>query len=187
MPQFAHYIISRPRVVNDSLWSFIVEDFQTLYDHMKDTLGGSAGEGKPTIDINEDVILFNGIGDKACEDFRFRKIDHDRPFYIKTGKLPYDLAVQVGLLILKRYLPDLRIETQGTKEDWEIASHMFEALYDQETPSQLFKQEAHLLEVSAQIKDLSEEERKTLIYELKTLLIKRSDKFFIRLNGVDIE
>lgn len=184
---FAHYIIKRPRAIDDGTWSLIITYFLQIQEHLQNILGGSAGEGKPVINREDDFILFNGIGDKACEDFRFRKIDHDRPFYIKTNKLPYDLAVQVGLIVLKKFLGEEFIfETQGGVEDWAEAIAMFKVIFD-EDPPQLYRKQGFKLKVNAFIKDMTIKNKESFIHELKTLLDKHSEVRFITIDGEDID
>ena len=187
MAQFAHYIIKRPISISDGDWSLIITDFLILQEHLQGILGGSAGEGKPVINRKDDFILFNGKGDQACEDFKFAKAAKDQPFYIKTGKMPYDLAVQVSLLILKKFLKsDFKFETQGTSEDWAEAIAMFKVVFDQDPP-QLFEFQGDLLTLTAELRDMTGKNQEAFLLGLKELLGKHSNQYFLRLNGKDVD
>ncbi len=86
-------------------------------------LGDEQGEGLPV--FSDDEIAFNGAGDNCCEPFVFRRTDaphqgRKRAFsFCKTERLPYDLCVQVALIVLKHHLGgEIIVVSDGQDDDW---------------------------------------------------------------------
>ena len=106
-------------------FSNAVADCRKILALLDVSLAGSEGIGAPV--LNDDEIIFNGSADTGmCEPFKFRRIQKPRLGknvvfeYCKTEHMPYDLAVQCCLVILKFHLGDLIIiSSDGKEEDWD--------------------------------------------------------------------
>ena len=89
-------------------------------------LAGFEGTGKPVFD--EEHIVFNGTQGQQCEPFEIARVEFDRRGrrevrgFCKTEHLPYDLAVQAALVVLKQHLGALiTVGSDGKDEDWAAA------------------------------------------------------------------
>lgn len=102
-----------------------VRDCQKVLPQIGITLAGFEGTGSPVFE--DDVIVFNGAGG-ACEPFEIHQTEFDRRgrkivwSFCKTEHLPYDLCVQVVLIVMKHHLGDAIVVTSdGTDNDWATA------------------------------------------------------------------
>ncbi len=101
-------------------------------------LAGWDGAGAPTIEDRE--IAFNGVSPNDYETFLLVSdpgayINTERGLFgfCKTGRRPYDLAVQVALLLLKWHSEAIapgavRLASDGDLADWDRACRMVEGL-----------------------------------------------------------
>ncbi len=80
--------------------------------------------------VTLDCVLFNGAGGLSCEDFVFPRIQvprrqrpNGRAFsYCKTEHMPYDICVQIALIVLKHHLGSMiTISSDADAEDWQKA------------------------------------------------------------------
>ena len=106
-----------------------VSDCKKIIELLDISLAGPDGSGQPV--FANDEIVFNGVASSNCEPFVFRRMQPPRPGrnivleYCKTEHLPYDLAVQCCLVILKYRLNDLiMITSDGSEEDWSQAKQV---------------------------------------------------------------
>ncbi|MEI7835659.1 MAG: hypothetical protein WCK05_04515 [Planctomycetota bacterium] len=80
------------------------------------------------------VVLDKGVQDAQrfprarCEPFRVHRCEKDRHgrattwSFCKTGRAPYDLCVQVALIVLRHHLGDLfTVGSDGCDGDWQQA------------------------------------------------------------------
>lgn len=78
---------------------------------------------------DEDAIWFNGVGDDEFETFVFARSftpqswqepDGEERYYdfCKTARKPYDLAVQVALIIIKHHLPNISVSSDDALSGW---------------------------------------------------------------------
>ncbi|MER3448005.1 MAG: hypothetical protein C4291_14780, partial [Candidatus Dadabacteria bacterium] len=85
------------------------------------------GGGEPVLE--EEMIAFNGCFPKDCESFVL-SVD-EREGFCKTDRLPYDLAVQVALILLKFHGEEagheVRLDSDGNLMDWQKACALVEA------------------------------------------------------------
>lgn len=169
MKDFSHYIIKRPKVINQSTFDQIAGDISILIASSSIAVAGYHGEGDRI--INSELILFNGSGDNACEDFQLKRIVDDSSMNaIKTMALPYDILVQASLLVLKYYLGDqVEITTDGNFEDWRAAIGYVRYHLDIDIP-QMFPEQLKTLKVTADLVDMSDYKRDKLEKELRELL-----------------
>ena len=107
-----------------------VADCRTILSAIYIQLGDAESENSPV--LTDDEIVFNGVP-HGCEPFVFRRIQYPRPGrngvfeYCKTEHLPYDLAVQCCLIVLKHHLGDaIQISSDGKDADWKEASERCE-------------------------------------------------------------
>lgn len=118
----------RVREIELDVYFKILTDFKRLLPVLTEEgvrLAGSGGTGDPIID--EDNILFNGVGAERYEDFVFPRIlrlwdesdENDQYFqFCKTSAYPYDQAVIAFLLIAKHHLKqDIAVQSDvGAKK-----------------------------------------------------------------------
>jgi len=92
-------------------------------------LGGFDGSGNPV--FSEEHIVFNGAKGSGCEPFEIARVEFDRRgrdkvlAFCKTEKTPYDICVQVSLVIFKHHLGDaIGVSSDGTDENWQEAKNI---------------------------------------------------------------
>ena len=92
-------------------------------------LAGANGTKKPF--FRSDAIVFNGVGENAHETFavRLEEADHGdgRPAFsfCKTEHKPYDLAVQVVLIVFQHHLgKQFGVSSDGDDAEWETARRL---------------------------------------------------------------
>jgi hypothetical protein len=90
------------------------------------SLGGFDGTENPV--FSEEHIVFNGAEGNGCEPFEIARVEFDRRgrdkvlSSCKTEQTPYDICVQVSLVILKHHLGDaICVGSDGADTDWEEA------------------------------------------------------------------
>jgi hypothetical protein len=99
------------------------EDCSRLLGQMTISLSGPDGTGQPV--FRPDAIAFNGTKPLNCEPFEIHQVEFDRHgrrvvrSFCKTEHLPYDLCVQLALIVLKHQLANtLTVQSDGTDDDW---------------------------------------------------------------------
>ena len=92
-------------------------------------LAGFDGTGQPVLE--ENAIVFNGVGKAACEPFEIHQTEFDRQgravfwAFCKTEHQPYDLCVQVALVILKHHVGEaIAVGSDGKDDDWTQARRL---------------------------------------------------------------
>ena len=87
-------------------------------------LGGKDGTGKAI--FRADLIEFNGRKPNDFETFAVERVvtardGEPRVFeFCKTRQMPYDLAVQAALIVLKHHLgDDISVSSDGDDADWQ--------------------------------------------------------------------
>lgn len=171
MKDFSHYIIKRPKRINQSTFDQIADDISLLIANSDVPVAGQHGEGDRI--INNDLIEFNGLGEEACEAFQLkRKVEDSSMNAIKTMALPYDLLVQASLIVFKFYLGDKFIfTTDGEFEDWRKAIGYVRYHLDIDIPN-IFPEQLSSLKVTADLIDMSQYKKDKLEEELKEILAK---------------
>ena len=86
-------------------------------------LGGVEGLGAPR--FTPETILFNGMAPRHVEPFEIHQTEFDRHGrelvrgYCKTNHAPYDLCVQLALVVLKHHLgEEISVFSDGRDDDW---------------------------------------------------------------------
>jgi hypothetical protein len=115
----------------------VAGDLRCLLPHLP-PLAGWDGTGTPTIEDRE--IAFNGVRPDDYETFllvpdpkEYTQSEKGLFGFCKTERRPYDLAVQVALVLLKWHseaiAPDaVRIASDGSPADWVRACQLVEGL-----------------------------------------------------------
>lgn len=139
---YTHYWY-RPATIEESKYKAIVKDFRKVLKPMRFDdelgiridLGDGMGDNKPKINNRE--VVFNGRRSKGedYETFFFPPTDegyvderYGKVFnFCKTAERPYDIAVQVFLVIAKHHLgSDIIVKSDGDFTAWERAVEIVE-------------------------------------------------------------
>ena len=106
-----------------AIFATAVRDCQKAFACTGVSLAGFDGTGEPV--LKEEVIVFNGKDRADCEPFEIHQTECDRPgravfwSFCKTEHQPYDLCVQVALVILKHNLGEaITVGSDGKDDDW---------------------------------------------------------------------
>lgn len=137
---YSHYWNRLPEIP-ELTFKQAVNDISKMFKVCKKyglSLAGWDGSGKPVISSSE--VSFNGVETKneSYETFRmdrvmkpkdFEWLTQDKQGYVyqacKTGRQPYDLFVQIALIIFKHYLGrDFILSSDGFYFDWETADDL---------------------------------------------------------------
>lgn len=174
---YSHYIIKRPNKISKETWKNIIDDIHIIFEGTTVPLAGFSGENDPI--INEELLLFNGKGDEACENFQFKRNDDSRIEAIQTLALPYDIIVCCTFLILKRHLgKSFHFTTDGSYEDWKDAISCFRYFIDVPVPS-VFKEQGKLLKVEAQLHDMGDYDINKIKQQIADLLANHAKNTYI--------
>lgn len=116
----------RPVELSAETFAKAVDDCRRALAATGIPLADADGSGQPV--FAEDRIVFNGAAGAACEPFLVLRSQKERRggavswSFCKTERAPYDLCVQVALIILKHHLGDrFVVGSDGRDEDWEAA------------------------------------------------------------------
>jgi len=121
---YTHYWYRKPKLDGPN-FAKVSKDFMSILPSLGCEIAGSDGSGSP--DITNDLIMFNGVGKYAHETFMLElesnSINDKLKFeFCKTARKPYDMAVQVCLLIAKYHFKnEFEVSSDGDMEDWEEA------------------------------------------------------------------
>ncbi|MCG7852386.1 MAG: hypothetical protein MIO92_07675, partial [Methanosarcinaceae archaeon] len=103
--------------IPDEKFKAALKDCRIILSGLDIELGDAEGKNSPV--LTDDEIIFNSVT-IGCEPFIFRRIQHPRPGrdrvfgYCKTEHMPYDLAVQCCLIILKHHFDDsIQVSSDG--------------------------------------------------------------------------
>lgn len=131
---YTHYWY-RVREIELDVYFKILTDFKRLLPVLIEEgvrLAGSGGTGDPV--INDDNLLFNGVGAERYENFVFPRVlriwdepdKNDQYFqFCKTSAYPYDQAVIAFLIIAKHYLQqDITVQSDVGVEKLEDAKKL---------------------------------------------------------------
>ncbi|SEL30074.1 hypothetical protein [Paenibacillus sp. OK003] len=125
----------RVREIELDVYLKILTDFKRLlpvFAGVGVLLAGPGGTGDPV--INEDNLLFNGVGADRYEDFVFPRVlylwnepdENDQYFqFCKTSAYPYDQAVIAFLLIAKHHLQqDITVQSDVVAKKVDAAKNL---------------------------------------------------------------
>ena len=119
----------RPTELRAGAFAAAVEDVARVLAVIGVELAGFEGQGSPI--LQNDVIVFNGVGGFACEPFEIHQQEFDRRgrpetfSFCKTEGLPYDLAVKVALIVLRHHLgTSIEVSSDQCNETWHDARQL---------------------------------------------------------------
>jgi hypothetical protein len=134
---YTHYwYVKNTRAVEQAL-PLVAGDLRQLLPQLP-PLAGWDGQGEPTLEAQE--IAFNGVEPDDYETFRlearpegYRQTERGLFGFCKTERHPYDLAVQVALVLLKWHsegvAPDaVEVDSDGNLVEWGEACRLVEGL-----------------------------------------------------------
>lgn len=118
--------------------------------HAGERLQLAGGDGTGEAKVNNDEICFNGLGESGCETLyipRVYPIGEEGSFgdyirkefarkghvfdFCKTRRQPYDLAVQVTLILFKHHFKGrVNISSDGDPSDWTQAFDFVNKYFD---------------------------------------------------------
>lgn len=126
---YTHYWY-RPKEIDADTYAAIMQDAAKVLQLCQEQgiqLGDAQGVGSPEITAN--TLRFNGLaecghsaedtcgGNCSYESFWFDRKDDEFSF-CKTELKPYDIAVTATLIVIKHYLPIVRVTSDGGDEEW---------------------------------------------------------------------
>jgi len=116
----------RPTELPEEEFARAAEDCQKILATLDVPLAGFSGDGEPI--SSADSIIFNGAGGSGCEPFEIARVEFDRKgresifSFCKTEQAPYDICVQIALVVLKHHLGDaITVGSDADDEDWQQA------------------------------------------------------------------
>ncbi len=122
---WSHYWQREPEL-SVVMFQSAIGDVQKILSEIDVPIAGSEGNGVPFLSL--DKIVFNGVSGHNCEDFKVLRVDAPRRgrtkvnSFCKTENLPYDLVVQIALIIMKHYFSKaITVSSDGKDEDWQKA------------------------------------------------------------------
>jgi hypothetical protein len=129
---YTHYYYL-PEVIEQDTFDAIVADIQKVTKASGVTLSGDWERLIPPV-LDDDMVLFNGVGEGAHETFYFSQTwtpaypgrephrdDAGRIFHFcKTARKFYDIAVTAALIVVKHHLGELaHVSSDGENADWQ--------------------------------------------------------------------
>ena len=123
---YTHYWYVRDLEVVRGVFPAVARDFRELLPHLP-PLAGPGGEGAP--EVGGDGIALNGVRPDDYESFilapraeAYTETGRGLFGFCKTGRRPYDLAVQAALVLLKWHAGDaVEVASDGVLVEWREA------------------------------------------------------------------
>jgi hypothetical protein len=128
---YTHYWY-RPPAIEAAAFARITADVRRLLPALADRqvrLAGPDGTGAPIVTAED--IAFNGLTarNEDGEAFWFPRVRDPRMWerpgpdgrffaFCKTGRAPYDLAVQATLIVVAHHVPAVGVTSDGTRREW---------------------------------------------------------------------
>ena len=118
---YTHYV-KQSKPASDEQWTAVCNDFKKFR--------AAALLGKPfpiqrefddssAVLIDDECIIFNGIGEDAHETFMLEKAG-DGFSFCKTERKPYDTAVITVLILANHHAPDVwEVSSDGGIQEWQ--------------------------------------------------------------------
>ena len=130
---YTHYITTGKKI-SDKSFKSIKADIKKIEAYMKkigtplfDGLGENLG-----VVYTDDYIAFNGDDSKGENHETFYLDKNDEGFsFCKTATKPYDLAVCLALLSIKKHEPSVKISSDGDSDDWSEAVEAFGEVFEE--------------------------------------------------------
>jgi len=79
-------------------------------------------------EINNEVVVLNGIGEESHETFFFSKVSNEWEF-CKTARKPYDKVVTSVLILAKYLFPNMYLRSDGDWEEWIEGRELFKEVF----------------------------------------------------------
>ena len=131
---WTHYWQHEATLPTDKLKD-VLHDFQAVLANLDVKLVGADGSGEPI--LSEREIIFNGITGQNCEPLIIKSLKLPRRSssktvsYCKTEKFPYDICVQVILIILKKHIgASIAVSSDGNEDAWKQAKELCQRILD---------------------------------------------------------
>jgi len=127
---YTHYWYLERKDIPPKTWKTILKDFNNVLHHNKLYNLISHTED---YQIDDEVFRFNGTAEYGYETFhverRYVKDSYEQTdeqgryfSFCKTAQNPYDIVVQIALILLKYHLGDkINVLSDGELEDWKQA------------------------------------------------------------------
>ena len=118
---YSHYV-RQNKPASDEQWAAVCDAFKKF--RVTALLGKSfpiqrEWDDPSDVLIDEECIIFNGIGEDAHETFMLEKA-WDGFSFCKTARKPYDTAVVTVLILANHHAPDVwAVSSDGTVKEWQ--------------------------------------------------------------------
>lgn len=120
---YTHYWKTPKGLGDPTKWEAFTTDARQIIANAEIPLGNWEGIDEP--EITDSFVGFNGRGDDGHESFILER----KPLafcFCKTNMKPYDTVVCAVLICAKHHFgEDIRITSDGTREDWESGRILF--------------------------------------------------------------
>lgn len=113
---YTHYINGSTKCTKQA-WASAIDDIQRVVAMAGIPLANGQGEPGTLPIFNEEEVYFNGVGPASHETFVVRYGGATVSDFCKTAQKPYDLMVCACLIILKRWIPTLKVSSDGGEEE----------------------------------------------------------------------
>lgn len=114
---FTHYL-KQPSSFTSDQWAAFCAECKVIFDANRDILAGPRGEEGTQPWVNDDRIAFNGIGDESHETCAVTK-DACGFDFCKTAHKEYDPIVVEVYKLVRKFLPDTELSSDGGPEVFE--------------------------------------------------------------------
>jgi len=111
---YAHYMNNKP-AFTDEQWKTFTKDVRELLKNTNIPVVNNFGEAGTKPEFRSDSIGFNGVEDDSHETCFVPKDAVDFQF-CKTAHKPYDSLVVEVYKLVRKYLPDTELSSDGGKE-----------------------------------------------------------------------
>jgi len=142
---YTHYWYKKPEL-KEAAWNRFAKDVVDIIGAVNRKVGSDIVWESDTpskqVEINSEVIRFNGAGELGHETFYFERkisamdlqrhkkvhsnLQEDEVFnFCKTAQKPYDLAVVAVLVAAKHHFgSDIRVSSDGNEDEWQAGVNL---------------------------------------------------------------
>ena len=119
---YTHYY-KRQRELTDEETNDIMRDVRAVLTKNTVPLGGWDGTGE--VELNDDTVRLNGVGEEGHETYRF---PGDLGFdFCKTARKPYDVVVTAILICIADQTDAIDVSSDGWAEEWQDGLELAQA------------------------------------------------------------
>ena len=111
---YTHYMKNKP-AFTDAQWAAFCNDVRDIFNKYRLTLANGAGDARSKPYIGRGEISFNGRGEDSHETGYVPKAATEFEF-CKTAHKPYDVVVVEVYKLVRKYLPDAELSSDGGDE-----------------------------------------------------------------------